>query len=245
MASGYVFPMNVSSLKLDGTLDVSKLARQDFVLKVLVGKQAAPATLAYEWAAREPLSLSFTRARVEMLVSNVTLSCAELSPHRTRVKVELSKEPRVDVGTQDWDAKLRRRCRTNWLCLGETDVGCEALPSGCRPMLLKARTHELVLNHTLSKVQEYLSKAKLANAPAVKRPLSTYNQLQKALAVANKKCKKEKMKGSDGARCDGCGGDEDEEGEELDVICERCLYTACDSCAVHHSRGACYCKKGW
>ena len=99
--------------------------------------------------------------------------------------------------------------------------------------------------HTLPKVQLELSKIQLAEAPTVKRPLSEYNQLQKALAVANKKIRKEKMRGSDGARCDGCGLDADSGEDDVDVICERCLYTACGSCEVHHSRGACYCKKGW
>ena len=99
--------------------------------------------------------------------------------------------------------------------------------------------------HTLPKVQLELSKIQLADAPTVKRPLSEYDQLQKALAVANKKIRKEKMRGSDGARCDGCGLDADSGEDDVDVICGRCLYTACGSCEVHHCRGTCYCKKGW
>ena len=58
--------------------------------------------------------------------------------------------------------------------------------------------------------------------------------------------------GSGGDTCDGCGlteerfrrlngYDEDDEGEPFD-ICERCRYTACADCRVHHSRGTCYCK---
>eukprot|EP00438_Fugacium_kawagutii_P026474 Skav202785 [mRNA] locus=scaffold326:529527:530252:+ [translate_table: standard] len=241
--------MNVSSFKVDG-VDVSKLAKHDFVLKVLLGKSPK---LVFEWAAPEialfGLSQDFSRAKVEMETSSIEVTVSDISPIRTKVQVRLleCEMPKVDIGIQKWDAKLRRRCRTKWLSLGDVDVGCEALPSGCRQILLKARNHELVLNHTLPKVQEYLSKAKLADAPAAKRPLSSYNQMQKALAEINKKARKEKMRGSDGAKCDGCGMDEGEDFDELDlaVICERSLYTACDGCAVHHCRGTCYCKKGW
>ncbi|CAJ1343409.1 unnamed protein product [Effrenium voratum] len=231
--------MNVASLQLDDGLDLSKLAQQDFVLKVLKDK------LVYEWAAPEPFSRSFSRAKVEMSISSIKMKVSEISPLRTKVEVQLSQEPKVDIGLQDWDAKLGRRRRTKWLGLGKTDVGCEALPSGCRQICLKARSHELILCHTLPKVQEYLSKMKLTDPPPVKRPLSAYNQLQKALAVVNKKARKEKMRGSDGARCDGCGlEEEDEDCDELEIVCERCLYTACGNCVVDHCHGTCYCKKG-
>ena len=99
----------------------------------------------------------------------------------------------------------------------------------------------------MPKVQLELSKEKLTAAPTQpKRPLSQYNQMQKALAAVNKKIRKEKMRGSDGDRCDGCGLQaDDEDVDELEVICEKCLYTACDSCIVDHCHGTCYCKKGW
>tara|TARA_B110001452_G_scaffold263283_1_gene264502 strand:+ start:1431 stop:2108 length:678 start_codon:yes stop_codon:yes gene_type:complete len=74
-------------------------------------------------------------------------------------------------------------------------------------------------------------------------------------------CPRREWLGSGGMQCDGCGmsrnelwrntwagaeAAEDEEAPsdaELEVdICERCRYTACEDCAVHHSRGTCFCK---
>ena len=74
-------------------------------------------------------------------------------------------------------------------------------------------------------------------------------------------CPRREWLGSGGVQCDGCGmsrdelwrntwagaeAEDDEEAPsdaELDVdVCERCRYTACEACAVHHSRGTCYCK---
>ena len=65
-------------------------------------------------------------------------------------------------------------------------------------------------------------------------------------------CPRREWLGSGGDTCDGCGlteerfrrlngYDDDDEGEPFD-ICERCRYTACADCRVHHSRGTCYCK---
>mmetsp|Transcript_66323 Transcript_66323/g.145464 ORF Transcript_66323/g.145464 Transcript_66323/m.145464 type:complete len:242 (+) Transcript_66323:57-782(+) len=240
--------LSIQGLKLDGPnggVDVSKVAQKEFVLKVLV----KPPKLVYEWSAPELCfgygRGGFSRAKVEMSTSSVSVSLSEISAQRTRLHVELSDKPTIDIGTQDWDKKQGRRARTKWIGLGDRDIGCEALPNSVRQIFLMARSHELILQHTLPKVQLELSKIQLADAPTVKRPLSEYNQLQKALAVANKKIRKEKMRGSDGARCDGCGLDADSGEDDVDVICGRCLYTACGSCEVHHCRGTCYCKKGW
>ncbi|CAE8649785.1 unnamed protein product [Polarella glacialis] len=184
-----------------------------------------------------------SKVKVEMLASDVEVQLEQMSAQQTKVRVTLRFLPRIDHGMQKWDKKLRRRCRTEWLSLGDAPVGSAVLPTAAREALLSAMTHEVTLQHTLEKVQLELSKALLTAPPETKskRPLSWYNQLQKQLAQANKRARQEKLVGSNGEKYDGCGTEEDlEDG----FVCDRCKYTCCGSCASDHCFGRCFCKRG-
>lgn len=129
-------------------------------------------SVAYEWGVlvrQDPLLIAKAKAEIPTAaISSFQLESAERS--RTRVRLIVEGQLALTCGMQSWDSLKGRRCKPSWSSDG-LSAGNAALPPLLRNELMRTKTHEVVLMHTLEKVKKEFKEAGLVQGKKKARPV--------------------------------------------------------------------------